>query len=202
MRRLARAGAYVLVFALGLGVSMWWQDRRAERAVSGEFPVRFPLVIVVEGRPRAIFAGDLKETQPGPATPDGKTIPAKYPNPAFLAPTTPSSDAGWRVLDLPDCGSSREAHARYRVASNPAGPATIEVEASCSEDYLNVGRYQVTQGTARPLSHKYYFGPGHAMISFWVAAGVTLVFWLLLSFGTGLWRVWCARENGGKTPSG
>jgi hypothetical protein len=190
VKRLAWASMYMIVPVLGLFGAFRWLDWRAERVVTGELPSGFPLVILREGRPKAIFAGDLRESPADCAKPERTPEPPKYTNPVFLSPSAASPATGWQRIDAPDCGFDKGSYGRYRVVNVSRGQFAMEVDATCSEDYMNVGRYQVAAGTVRGLSYKHYFGPGAALVSLPAAGCLTLLGWLSLFVGgrVGSWR--------------
>jgi hypothetical protein len=192
VKRVVWISLYLLVPVLSLGASLGWLDGRAERALAGELPERFPLVIVKDGKPKAIFASELKESPRDCAKPDSTPEPPRYRNPVFLSPT---ATRDWQQIGAPDCNYDHGRYGQYRVVASSRGRLTLEVRASCSDDYMNVGRYQVLEGIVRGLSHKHYFGPGVAMASMPVAGCVTVLVWGLMFTGRRFWLWYRARRS-------
>ena len=159
---------YPLVPVVAFVVSFLAYEQVATVAVADAWPAGFPLVVfdpaVGKGRdPHAVFARQL-------------TAPSDWAPERFKWPAELNRAGSWRTAAAPACGS-RRGFARYRWLGGSEEQGVIEVEASCSGDYMNIGRYRVDSTGVKGLSHRNFFGPGAMMLCGMCAFAVAAVVW-------------------------
>jgi len=139
----------------------------------------FPVLVVTCGRPQVVERLGLPR------------FVNEHPDYSFLVPLNKVNEYQAQIradTDQNQDSVSREPESRkfwyahFSVEQLTNGRQSFEVEANCSDDYANTGWYEATEKEVFPISSKFYFGPGLAMILFPVAVVVTaLIFVMVMS---------------------
>ncbi len=169
MRRNSKVLAILLTMLAIFGGTFWYLTRRNTRAVTGDLPESFPMVVFTTDpggksfTPHVVFAGKLEEFR------------RRKGAFSYVAPDLPEAQQGRNLTADLGC-RDWEGFARFTVHAEGPGRQRFKVEANCNSDYENVGRYLATRAGISEAVHTKYFGPGVVIGSLMAIEVVSVAF--------------------------